>query len=92
MEPNHVWLDNTYNTARILHTVCLGYDTVSMCNVRKLADIVPTDMCVNEMITVAWETAKSHNTQQNKHPCSQGGIRACNPSRRTAVGVKVLTF
>ena len=65
MEPNHVWLDNTYNTARILQTVCLGYDRVSMCNVSKLADIVPADMCVNEMIALAWETANSHNTQQN---------------------------
>ena len=53
MEPNHVWLDNTYNTARILRTVCLGYDRVSMCNVGKLADIVPADMCVNVMIALA---------------------------------------
>ena len=92
MEPNHVWPDNTYSTARILRTVCLGYDTVSMCNVRKLADIVPADMCVSVMIAVDWETANSQNTQQNKHPCSLGGIRACNPSRRAAVDLKVLTF
>ena len=52
MEPNHVWLDNTYNTARILRSVYLGYDTVSMCNVRNLADIVPADMYVNAMIAV----------------------------------------
>ena len=65
MEPNHVWLDNTYNIARIMHTVYLVYDTVSMYNVGKLADIVPADMCVNEMIALAWETANSHNTQQN---------------------------
>ena len=51
-EPNHVKLDNTYSTARILHTVCLGYDSVSMCNVSKLADIVPADMYVNAMIAV----------------------------------------
>ena len=46
MEPNHVLLDSTYNTARILRTVYLGYDRVSMCNVSKLADRVP-QICVS---------------------------------------------
>ena len=45
-EPKTVWLDNTYNVTRILRTVCLGYDSVSMCNVGKLAHIVP-QICVS---------------------------------------------
>jgi hypothetical protein len=33
-----------------------------MCDVNKVDEIVPTDMSVNEMMAVAWETAKSENT------------------------------
>ena len=91
-EPNHVWLDNTYNITRILRTVYLGYDRVGMCNVGKVADMVLADMCVKVMIAVAWETAYSHNTQQNKHPCPPGRTGARNPSRREVVDLKVLTF
>ena len=51
-EPNHVWLENSYNITRILRSVYLGYDRVRMYNVGKLADIVPADMYVNAMIAV----------------------------------------
>jgi hypothetical protein len=58
MEPFEGWLDNSYNITRILRTAYLGYDRVGICNVDKVADIVPADMCVNAMVAVARETAK----------------------------------
>jgi len=60
-EPFEGWLDNSYNITRILRTAYLGYDRVGMCNVGKVADIVPADMCVNAMVAVARETAKPEN-------------------------------
>jgi len=52
-EPFQGWIDKSYNITCILRTAYLGYDRVSMCDVNKVADIVPTDMSVNVMIAVA---------------------------------------
>jgi hypothetical protein len=39
----------------------MGYDRVGLFTVDKVGDLVPVDMCVNAMIAIAWETAKSEN-------------------------------
>ena len=60
-EPNHGWIDNSYNITRILRTAYLGYDRMGKCSIDKVVDLVPVDMCVNAVITVAWETARSEH-------------------------------
>jgi len=60
-EPNHGWIDNCYNITCILRTAYLGYDTVELCNIDKFIDLVPVNMCINAVITVAWEAARSEH-------------------------------
>ena len=49
------------HVTRILRTVYLGYDRVGLFSIDRVIDLVPVDMCVNAMITVAWETARSEH-------------------------------
>lgn len=65
-EPNPGWINNTYSITRVLRTAYMGYDRVGLFTVDKVGDLVPVDMCVNAMIAIAWETAKSENRGQMK--------------------------
>jgi hypothetical protein len=91
-EPNHVWMDKTYNITRILHTVHLEYDRGGMCKVGKAGDIVPRRYVRQRDDRICLE--KSEFTQQTTDHTSlspQGGSIQQSYQASAAV-FKVLNF
>ncbi len=56
-EPLTGWIDNINGPTGVIAGVATGALSVVRCKEKLVADVVPVDIAINLMITVAWKTA-----------------------------------
>jgi len=56
-EPLPGWIDNINGPTAVITGVATGVISVVRCKEELVADVVPVDIVINMMITVAWQTA-----------------------------------
>ncbi|XP_054266767.1 putative fatty acyl-CoA reductase CG5065 isoform X1 [Macrosteles quadrilineatus] len=71
-EPLPGWVDNLNGPTGLLAGAGKGVLRTIMCHREKVADIIPVDMAINLMITVAWHTATTRPNRLVVYNCTSG--------------------
>jgi len=73
-EPIPGWIDNYNGPSGLLVAMGKGMLHIVLGNINAVADIVPVDVCVNMMITVAWHTAIKRPKKIPVYHCCTGHL------------------
>lgn len=65
-EPISGWINNVYGPTGVVMGAGVGLIKVLHCDGDRVADMVPVDMVINNIIAVAWDVAVSKENQQNE--------------------------
>ncbi|XP_037071461.1 putative fatty acyl-CoA reductase CG5065 [Pollicipes pollicipes] len=74
-EPIPGWIDNFNGPTGMIASAGKGLMRTLLCSEEMVADVVPVDVPINLMITVAWHTAVHRPREMMVYNCSSGTIR-----------------
>lgn len=60
-EPVKGWIDNFYGPTGVIAGAGTGVLRTLRCNPDKIANMVPVDMCVNGILSAAWEVHETYS-------------------------------
>ncbi|CAG9770278.1 unnamed protein product [Ceutorhynchus assimilis] len=66
-EPVKSWINNMYGPTGVVAGVGVGLLRTLYCDPEVNANLVPVDMCVNSLITAAWEVGESYRKDQKSY-------------------------
>jgi alcohol-forming fatty acyl-CoA reductase len=67
-EPVSGWIDNFYGPTGVIAGAGTGVLRSLRCNPKMNANMVPVDLCVNSILTAAWDVARQYNTKISVEP------------------------
>lgn len=74
-EPIPGWVDNLNGPTGMIAGAGKGVLRTILCYRDLVADLVPVDVCINLMISVAWHTAVSRPKKMMVYNCTSGKIK-----------------
>ncbi|PSN49948.1 hypothetical protein C0J52_18202, partial [Blattella germanica] len=89
-EPIPGWVDNINGPTGLIAGVGKGLLRTMMCNRNFVADLIPVDVAINLMISVAWHTATTRPSSIQVYHCATGTLNPITWAEIEEIGYKII--